>query len=146
MSRTQKAVAVAALVLLVVLAAVVVWHETRLRDLERRMEPLVVISDIRDVRPGGDDERLRASLAQDMLRVLSRAIDTFHVRERKCPESLGELTEPNPRTGEPCLESIPDDPWGNPYRYELVGLKAYRIRSGGPNGMTGDEDDVVWPP
>jgi general secretion pathway protein G len=40
-------------------------------------------------------------------------------------------------------KSIPVDPWGNPYQYELVDADNYKIWSWGPNGQTGDDDDIT---
>ena len=35
------------------------------------------------------------------------------------------------------------DPWGNPYRYELLSADQYKITSSGPDGSEGTEDDVT---
>jgi general secretion pathway protein G len=34
------------------------------------------------------------------------------------------------------------DPWGNPYQYELVGTEGFVIISPGPDGAQGTEDDI----
>ena len=40
---------------------------------------------------------------------------------------------------------IPKDPWGNPYQYVYPGVNNpdYDLLSYGPNGIEGDDDDVV---
>ena len=39
------------------------------------------------------------------------------------------------------------DPWGNPYRYKLLKRgKRYELRSDGPDGEAGTDDDVVLGP
>ena len=35
-----------------------------------------------------------------------------------------------------------NDPWGNPYQYELASAEQFRIWSWGPDGVDGTEDDV----
>jgi len=42
-----------------------------------------------------------------------------------------------------AAKQIPVDPWGNPYQYELVDADNFHIWSWGPNGLSGDEDDVT---
>ncbi|MDP6466346.1 MAG: type II secretion system major pseudopilin GspG [Pirellulaceae bacterium] len=39
-------------------------------------------------------------------------------------------------------KTIPPDPWGNPYQYELVDADNFHIWSWGPNGQSGDDDDI----
>jgi hypothetical protein len=34
------------------------------------------------------------------------------------------------------------DPWGNPYVYEVTGRMSLEIRSFGPDGKEGTEDDL----
>ena len=41
-------------------------------------------------------------------------------------------------------ESKINDPWGTPYEYESNG-KEFKIISPGPDGVAGNEDDVVYP-
>lgn len=46
---------------------------------------------------------------------------------------------------EPLMESIPQDPWGNPYQYESPGVQnpnKYDIWSFGPDGLNNTDDDV----
>ncbi len=47
----------------------------------------------------------------------------------------------------PYFQEIPMDPWGNPYQYECFTdenqREDYRIWSCGPNGASGDEDDIT---
>lgn len=39
-------------------------------------------------------------------------------------------------------QEIPNDPWDNPYQYELVGSEQYHIWSWGADGASGTEDDI----
>jgi len=134
---------VVVLVFLVLLTVVVIRQGARLRDLQRRIgEPIVKVSDIRNVRAGfEDDERL----AYERMQHLVWAVFLHLERRGQLPASLDVLTQPDPDTGEPYIESIPDDPWGRPYVYEILDDARFRVASRGPNGVLGDEDDVVWP-
>lgn len=60
----------------------------------------------------------------------------------KLPESLEVLAMEDPKSGEKFLEEIPNDPWGNPYEYKLEGNKKFEIRSWGPDGIPGGDDDI----
>jgi general secretion pathway protein G len=83
--------------------------------------------------------------AETQMDIISQSIERYYLRHRKLPTSLDQLTEEDPRTGEPLMESIPDDPWGNPYEFKLLGNKKFQILSVGEDGQEGTEDDVVWP-
>lgn len=37
----------------------------------------------------------------------------------------------------------PDDPWGKPYSYKFISKQKFEIRSFGPDGIEGNEDDVT---
>ena len=43
------------------------------------------------------------------------------------------------------IKRMRDDPWGNPYQYNMPGLRsggAYDVFSAGPDGKPGTEDDI----
>jgi len=54
-----------------------------------------------------------------------------------------DLKNPNKWRGPYAEKSIPMDPWGNPFQYELVGPEQVRIWSWGADGADGTEDDVA---
>jgi len=56
------------------------------------------------------------------------------------PKSLSDLIDKGNRSFLK-VDYIPNDPWGNPYRYEVTEQKA-RITSDGPDKMAGTQDDV----
>ena len=87
-------------------------------------------------------ERSRAEAQMD---IITQQVKQYYLRHRKLPTSLDQLTEEDPRTGEPLMEQIPDDPWGNPYEFKLLGNKKFQIVSAGEDGQEGTEDDVLWP-
>jgi len=85
------------------------------------------------------------SRAETQMANFETAINMYYLRHRKLPGSLDELTEEDPRTGEPFIDSIPADPWNNAYEYKALGRKEFQIISAGENGAVGDEDDIKWP-
>ena len=61
-------------------------------------------------------------------------------------EPPGNLANQSAWQGPYIEKEIPNDPWGNPYKYDLgqdVGGNRPIIRSGGPDGILDTEDDVV---
>jgi len=64
---------------------------------------------------------------------------------RKPPESLAEMVAPL-RKGAPerFMDSVPEDPWGRPYRLSREERKI-RIYSLGEDGRRGSDDDIVYP-
>ena len=54
-----------------------------------------------------------------------------------------DLTDPSKWYGPYLSRDIPQDPWSNPYHYERLAPKEYRIRSGGPDGQPGTADDIM---
>lgn len=62
---------------------------------------------------------------------------------RRLPESLEEMQAPL-RPGEAAFAEVVDDPWGNRYVLERDG-EDVRVRSLGPDGRPGTDDDIVYP-
>jgi general secretion pathway protein G len=60
------------------------------------------------------------------------------------PDSLSELT--NPPGGESAYAKETDlkDAWGQEIQYEKSGNKDYKLRSSGPDGQDGTEDDIEY--
>ncbi len=57
-------------------------------------------------------------------------------------EGLQYLTLPSENFG-PYMNSIPKDPWGHDFKYELINNQSYRISSSGEDGCWGTNDDVT---
>jgi general secretion pathway protein G len=58
-------------------------------------------------------------------------------------EAPAELANTTKWQGPYIDKSVPADPWGNPYQYELLAATQYRVWSWGPDGQDGTEDDVT---
>ena len=91
----------------------------------------------------GPTPKNRAKL---QMRMFGEAITHYRASHGELPAGLQELVAPDPRTGEPIIESIPLDPWGGAYVYRRTADGEYRILSTGEDRQEGTEDDVVWRP
>jgi general secretion pathway protein G len=77
------------------------------------------------------------------LRVVERAVRLFHAKTRMLPTSMQGML---PLAERDVIESVPRDPWGNPYEY-ILSEDAVVLRSlgadGAPGGSGSDADIVV---
>ena len=85
----------------------------------------------------------RADVARSVMDNISQAIIMYKLDEKKLPDTLEELTQPDKTSGEAYMASVPQDPWGNEYEYRRVGRNQYRIRSAGDDGALGTDDDIA---
>ena len=85
-----------------------------------------------------DEGNVAAAKAQ--IKQFETALVAYKIKFKKFPPDLQSLV--NPPSGEPILTSktIPDDPWGNPYVYQLEGSRKYVIMSYGADGAAGGSD------
>lgn len=94
----------------------------------------------------------KRNLAAMQTKWIADAVEAYHIENGSRPASLEVLTQPSKKTGEPFLERVPLDPWGQPYDYAVfprmdsTGKMAYRIASPGPDRTLGTDDDVIFPP
>lgn len=109
---------------------------------------LVVLGGIVLVNFGGAqaDANVNATLTQ--LNSLKQAVQLYQIRMNSLPKGLEELKDGPSDSAKkakwtaPILTTIPDDAWGNPITYTLKG-NSYELRSGGLDGQTNTEDDLV---
>jgi len=83
--------------------------------------------------------------ARTQMANFATAVDNYKLNNKKLPSSLDELTETDGRNPYPYIQSIPDDPWGNPYDYRTLDRKSFEIKSAGEDGQMDTEDDISWP-
>ena len=82
--------------------------------------------------------------AAQAIRVLESAVDRYEMDVGKLPDSLRDLVGSSAKGWEgPYIrrEEGLKDPWGNDFQYTKTGTQ-YKIVSGGPDGIVGNEDDV----
>jgi len=94
-----------------------------------------------------------ADLAAARVGQLRTCVEAYQLHMRRYPTSgqglqslvtrPGDLPNPDRWKG-PYLEGkeSPQDPWDQPYKYELVDADNYRIWSVGPDGADGTDDDI----
>ncbi len=98
----------------------------------------------------GRMSRGQVSLARSQAYNIASTFDTYRVEFGKYP-SQAEGFQPliTPPSGEPLLERIPKDPWGEEYIYVYPGVHNKNkpdIVSKGPDRAENTEDDVGnWP-
>lgn len=85
-------------------------------------------------------ETSRLTTAEAGCQSLKEACVTYSLKHKKYPSSLEQLTEGD----EPILESDKPlyDPWDNKYELELKGKNRLIIKSAGPDGSMGTDDDI----
>jgi general secretion pathway protein G len=96
----------------------------------------------------GRSEQARQTAAHADLSSIKTALDAYEVDNGFYPKSLQELIQQpnNARNWHgPYLETLPQDPWGNPYVYSYPGRhnpNGFDIYSVGPDGKGGNDDDI----
>lgn len=97
-------------------------------------------------------EQARISAASNNIRAIKSALDMYKLDNHDYPTSdqgLEALVEkpargPQAPAWSGYMDNIPLDPWGRPYLYLYPGKHAaVDIFSAGPNGRSGDTDDIV---
>lgn len=82
---------------------------------------------------------------------IAKALDLYKLQTGSYPstaEGLDALTNP-PRGGQPVMNEIPLDPWGNPFNYANPGTrntKGVDVWSDGPGGEESEEPIGNWRP
>ncbi len=96
-------------------------------------------------------EQARITATQNNIRAIHSALDMYKLDNHQYPttdQGLEALamqpnSEPKPANWNRYMDNIPLDPWGNKYLYLEPGKHGdIDLFSPGPNGRTGDEDDI----
>lgn len=78
--------------------------------------------------------------------VFDSEVGMYRAKHGRLPADLQALTDPGTFVEPAYPEGIPNDPWGNPYAYEVLSDTEYRLYSRGEDGQERTEDDVEWRP
>ena len=97
--------------------------------------------------------RSMSDLTLTQINTLEQACMSYKLKHNRFPNSLKELVQPpgemsNRKWGGPFLQTdkLPQDPWGNPYKYSKEEAKnRVTIISPGPDGQIKTVDDVPDP-
>jgi hypothetical protein len=140
--------ALAGLLAFLSLAVVFAWSaragegksvEERLASVEKRLAAIEAKINAVEV---WDKNR---SIAEAQMANFASAIQQYKAVNKKLPESLQDLTRKAEKDSEPFMDSIPKDPWGQPYEYRPNGNRDFTIRSHGEDTEPDTADDLVWP-
>ena len=89
--------------------------------------------------------RSNAGIAETQLSNFASAVQSYKMQNHgKLPSSLEDLTQKSDRNPEPIIQSIPRDPWDNPYEYRAISNLEFVLRSNVEDGIPDNEDDFVW--
>lgn len=101
----------------------------------------------------GRTEQARMTAAQTQIATFKTALDAFEVDTGNYPRGQDGLMQLVVQPSDvqnwrgPYLNGeLPMDPWNHPYVYEFPGKvnpSGYDIRSAGPDGQMGTDDDIV---
>ena len=97
---------------------------------------------------GGIQTTANKMTASNQIKGFKQALETYKLLMSSYPNSLEALHEAPSDLADPSKytqlykEAIPPDPWGRPYEYKLNGAE-YELRSLGPDGQSGTQDDVT---
>ncbi len=91
-------------------------------------------------------DRAKQKTAMTDIKTISEAVGMYKLENNKLPDSLDVLIQPDPKHNNEAYlqqETVPVDPWGNPYDYKRDGSKFEILcygADGAPNGEGADED------
>lgn len=109
---------------------------------------LVVLAGVVGVNIFGAQDDANAKATEVQLQSLKDNIKLYRLKVSQMPDTLDALVNGpsdaamKARFGQPIIDAVPKDAWGNDIKYTLNG-STFELRSGGPDGQTGSDDDVV---
>lgn len=113
---------------------------------------LVVLASLAGVFLSRAQQQANISAAQAQIGMFKGPLEFYQLHNQTLPttqQGLMALVEPpaDLRVPEkwqgPYLEKgVPNDPWGQPYQYELITPQQYHIWSVGADGQDGTDDDI----
>ncbi len=89
----------------------------------------------------GDEARKQAT--RTSISAISTAVSTFDATKSRLPESLDELCSGDDNNAALLDKGNLNDSWGHPFQYKKISKFKYEVRSAGPDGQMGTEDDLT---
>ncbi len=90
-------------------------------------------------------EKGQIDSARNQAYEISKSVELYKLQNGTFPTTGQGLTVlASPPKGKPLMDKVPKDPWGNDYIYVIPGQKnasKFDVRSKGPDGQEGTEDD-----
>ena len=113
---------------------------------------LVILGSMVGIFIGGMQKGAYEDSARTQINMLKSSLNAFRLHVGSYPNTTqglmalldppADLKNPTKWRGPYVEGEIPEDPWGNPYQYELLSADVYRIWSWGADGVSGTEDDI----
>lgn len=91
----------------------------------------------------GQGETARIAATRGSISGICTAISTYEVTVGKFPETLDDLTVETDTRAALLEKNSLGDAWGNPFQYKKLSKFKYEVRSAGPDGQMGTEDDIT---
>ncbi|XZE44463.1 type II secretion system protein GspG [Pirellulaceae bacterium SH467] len=96
----------------------------------------------------GTFDQAKKNQAKAMLGILSTSLKEYQIQVGALPSALDALHQQPSDLADPSMwvqkldKPVPADPWNRPYEYKLNG-SAFELRSLGPDGQSGTQDDIT---
>ena len=91
----------------------------------------------------GQGETARIATTRSSISGISTALNTYEVQVGHFPDALEDLTVETDTRGALLDKNNLADAWGNPFQYKKISKFKFEIRSSGPDGQMGNEDDIT---
>ena len=91
----------------------------------------------------GQGESARISTTRSSISGIATAVNTYEIQVGRFPESLDDLTVETDTRAALLDKNNLADAWGNPFSYKKTSKFKYEIRSAGPDGQMGTDDDIT---
>ncbi|MEI6210412.1 MAG: type II secretion system protein GspG [bacterium] len=104
---------------------------------------LGVLATIVVVGLGGQSERARIEATRASINGIGTAVGIFDATKSRLPESLDELCTGDDNTAPLLNKANLNDSWGHAFHYKKTTRRNYEVRSDGPDGNAGTEDDIT---
>ena len=104
---------------------------------------LGILATVVVVKLGGQSERARIEATRASIKAISTAIDTFDATKSRLPETMDEMTVETTESAALLDKSNLNDSWGHPFQFKKISKFKYEVRSSGPDGQMGTEDDLT---
>ena len=92
---------------------------------------------------GGQSESARIATTRTSIANIATAVNTYEVQVGRFPDSLEDLTVETETRGALLDKGNLADAWGNPFQYKKISKFKFEVRSAGPDGQMGNEDDIT---
>jgi len=94
-----------------------------------------------NVQGKGDDARIQAT--RTSIAAIKTAVGIYDATKSRLPESLDEMCTGDDNSAALLDKANLNDSWGHPFQYKKISKFKFEIRSAGPDGQMGTEDDLT---